>query len=168
VLRVRGIACAILGVAGFAVGFLCPQFQLPGLGAGVIFFFLAASSLSTAAHLARALAPWVNSCVHIEVWGRPLPDSSEKRFEIDSIVAFGAGLLIRVHETASGGSRSLLKIAQPRSGSLGPDRVEIPDARYVSWAGRKLPPDTETKMPALVLTRLIPPRTSDGGEAKAS
>ena len=80
------------------------------------------------------LRPFVKKSVRVEVWGVPLADST---FEIDSAYRFGAGLLIFLR-SASGGRRTLLKVAQPKSASISEDRVEISDARYVQWAGRKL------------------------------
>ena len=161
-LKALGIVFTIVGVVGFVVALLRPQIQLLGVGVGVISFFLAASSFSTAAHLARALVPWVNSRVYVEVWGKPLGDSGEEILEINSIAAFGAGLLIHLSAMPSV-PRSLLKIAQPRSARFEEGRFEIPEARYVSWAGRKLPPVTETRMPALVLTQVeVPSRGSAG------
>ena len=86
----------------------------------------------------------------------PLPASGEPIFEIDSISAFGAGLLIHLR-AASGGPRSLLKIAQPGSARLEGDRLEIGQAAYVSFAGTKLRPAAGKTEPALVLFRRADP-----------
>jgi hypothetical protein len=130
-----------------------PQNELAILFIVVVSFFLTGTLLSRAGRLSKSLAPWVKSRVHVEVWGRPLEGSGEQVFEIDRIAAFGAGLLIHLRPIA-GGPRSLLKIAQPLASRFENGRLEIADARYVSWGGKKLPRGSESKMPALVLARV--------------
>ena len=71
-------------------------------------------------------------------------------FEIDSVAAFGAGLLIHVR-AAAGGPRILLKVAQPHAAIVREDRVEIGNAAYVSWAGGRLKRNVDPHVPALVL-----------------
>ncbi|MGZ5475857.1 MAG: hypothetical protein ACXW29_05390, partial [Thermoanaerobaculia bacterium] len=92
--------------------------------------------------------------VRVEAWGMPLPASSEAIFEIDSVAAFGAGLLIHLRPGSGGRRRSLLKVAQPRSASVGEGRIEIGEAAYVSWAGTKIKRATGTNVPALKLLTL--------------
>ena len=149
-LRIRGILFAILGFAGIAAALLNPRWQLLGIGTALLFLFLSGTALSNAAQIARSLRPLVKEPVRVEVWGAPLPSSGETVYEIDSVTAFGAGLLIHLRAT-SGGPRSLLKVAQPRSVTLDRDRIEISEARYVSWAGTKLKPALDKRTPALVL-----------------
>lgn len=75
--------------------------------------------------------------MRVEVWGAPLPGSGEARYEAASIVAFGAALLIHLR-AVPGGPRILLKVAQPGSGRVKGNRLEIADARYISWNGTRL------------------------------
>ena len=88
--------------------------------------------------------------MRIEVWGNAIPDASQPLFEIDSISAVGAGLLIQVR-AAAGGPRILLKVAQPHAATVEDARVEIDDAAYVSWAGGRLKRSSDAHVPAVVL-----------------
>ncbi|MDQ2979516.1 MAG: hypothetical protein M3R62_09855 [Acidobacteriota bacterium] len=148
--KVRGIVLGILGLAGLAIALLNVQFRFLGLAVGFIFLFLAGTVFSKASRIANSLRPFVQKPVRVEVWGLPLPASGEALFEVDSIAAFGAGLLIHLRAT-SGGPRSLLKVAQPGSARLEDGRIEIGEAAYVSWAGTKLKPGVGGRVPAVVL-----------------
>jgi hypothetical protein len=110
-----------------------------------LLLILSATTLSKANQIASILQPWVKKSVRVEIWGLPL---SEGSFEVESIRAFGAGLLIHLRP-AAGGRQSLLKIAQPKSATISQQRIEINHARYVSWAGKKLTPNASA--PALLL-----------------
>lgn len=147
-LKIRGALFIIFGLAGFAAALLNTQFHFLGVGVAVVCFLIAGTVFSKAYQLANSLRPFVKKFVRVEVWGIPLPASSEAIFEIDSVSAFGAGLLIHLRAT-SGGPRSLLKVAQPKSARLEEGRIEIGEAAYVSWAGTKLKPAVGTNMPAL-------------------
>jgi hypothetical protein len=103
----------------------------------LIVFSIAGTALSKATRFKKLLRPFVKRKVSIEVWGVPIPDLSRPVFEIDSISALGAGLLIHLR-TNSGGPRVLLKIAEPVSTTIHEGHIEISDARYVSFAGMKL------------------------------
>ena len=105
---------------------------------------------SKAMRISRSLRAFVKKVMRVEVWGNAIPDSSRPTFEIESIAAFGAGLLIHVRAT-SGGPRILLKVAQPRSVTVLEDRVEIHAAAYVSWAGGRLKRSVDAQVPAVVL-----------------
>jgi hypothetical protein len=118
--------------------------------AAAVLLFIAATFNSKATLVSRSLRPFVKRSVRIEVWGNAIPDSSQPVFEIDSIAAFGAGLLIHVRAT-SGGPRILLKVAQPRTALVREDRVEIDDAAYVSFAGGRLKRSVDPHVPAVVL-----------------
>jgi hypothetical protein len=149
-LKVRGVLFLILGLAGLAAASLNTRLTLLGLLVGLVSFFISGTLLSRASQIAHSLRPLVRKTVRAEVWGLPLPVSGEAILEIDSISAFGAGLLIHLRP-AAGGPRSLLKVAQPGSARLEEGRIEIGEAAYVSWAGTKLKPAGGTKMPALTL-----------------
>jgi len=116
-----------------------------------VLLFIAGTANSKATRISRSLRPFVKRAVRMEVWGNAIPDSSGRVVEIDSIAAFGAGLLIYVR-AASGGPRILLKVAQPHAATVREDRVEIDDAAYVSFAGGRLKRSSDTHVPALVLT----------------
>jgi hypothetical protein len=88
--------------------------------------------------------------VRTVVWGGILPGIGTSSLEVDSVTSFGAGLLIRLR-TADAGSPLLLKVAQPRGARSLDGRVEIEQARYVSWAGKRLPRSPDAGVPALVL-----------------
>ncbi len=146
----RGILFTVLGLTGLAAALFNTQWHLLGVGVAVVFFFLAGTAFSKATQIASALRRFVKESVRVEVWGAALPPSSGAIFEIDSVAAFGAGLLIHLRATP-GGPRSLLKVAQPGSAKLEEGRIEIGEAAYVSWAGTKLRPAVGTTMPALVV-----------------
>jgi Na+-transporting methylmalonyl-CoA/oxaloacetate decarboxylase gamma subunit len=139
----------ILGLAGLAA-FLSTRWNLVGLGVAVVFLFLAGTAFSNATQIAKAIRRFVKESVRVEVWGAALPASGAVIFEIVSISAFGAGLLIRLRATP-GGPALLLKVAQPRAARLEEGRIEISEAAYVSWAGTRIKAAAGTKMPALVL-----------------
>ncbi len=119
--------------------------------AAAALLIIAGTANSKAMRISRPLRPFVKKSVRIEVWGNPIPDSSRPAFEIDSVAAFGAGLLIHVH-ASSGGPRILLKVAQPRTATVDQDRVEIDDAAYVSWAGGRVKRSVDAHTPAVVFT----------------
>jgi hypothetical protein len=151
-LTVRSSLFALLGAVGLATAAFRPQYRLFGLGVAVIFLFLAATALSRATRIAGSLQSILKRPVGVEIWGAALPDHGDATFEVDSVSAFGAGLLIRLRPPE--GSRKLLKVAQPGPAQLQEGRIEIRDARYVSWAGTKLDRGAGGQQPALVL-RLI-------------
>lgn len=141
------VLCAL---GGFLVASLDKTFSLLGIGVAVACLFIAGSTLSTATQLADSLRASVKRSVRVSVWGLALPPSAETIFEIDSISAFGAGLLIYLR-AMPGGTTGQLKIAQPRSAHLTDDRLEIGEAAYISWSGRNLARAADTKTPALTL-----------------
>lgn len=147
----RGILFTIFGLAALAAAAsVDTKLRFLAVGLALVCFFIAGTVFSKAYQLAESLRPFVKKTVRVEVWGIPVPDSSQPIFEIDSIKALGAGLLIHLRAT-SGGPRSLLKVAQPTSATLREGRIEISEATYVSWAGTKLKRAVGTKMPAVAL-----------------
>lgn len=94
-------------------------------------------ALGKPTRFATSLSPLVGTFVRISVWGRPLPLSGSVPLEVGAVRGVGAGLLIYLRD-APGSRAILLKVAQPRSLSLGQGVVEIREAAYVSWAGTKL------------------------------
>ena len=146
--HLRGIAFLAVGLTALAVALLTTHFRFFAIVLALGCFLVGGTILSQAGQLARSLAPFVTCSVRVEVWGTPLPASDDSPFEVDSIKAVGAGLLIHLRR-GSGGARTLLKVAQPRSARIEEHRVEISQARYVSWAGTRLKPDSGH--PAVVL-----------------
>lgn len=126
------------------------QFQILLIAVGLVCFLVAATALSKAGQLATSLRPLVKRSVLVHVWGLPLPATNDAPFRIESISALSAGL--RVHlRPVSGGPRSFLKVAQPRSARVDDSGVEIRDAAYVSWAGTKIKPNVGSRLAALTL-----------------
>src|SRR6266487_2447600 len=107
--KTRGIALLLLGLAALAVGSSHVPFHAMGIPLGALFLLFGASAFSNASQIARTLRPLVKSSVRVEVWGAPLPGSTDGAFEIDSVSAYGAGLLFYLRP-AGGGARSLLKV----------------------------------------------------------
>lgn len=147
----------MLGLSGLAVAFLNTPWRIPGVGAALVFLFLAGATFSKAAQIASALRGFIKESVRVEVWGVALTASGGTIFEIEAISAIGLGLLVYLRATPDG-VRSLLKIAQPKSAKVEYDRIEISEAAYVSWAGTKLWPAVGAKTPALVLVTRPNPR----------
>jgi hypothetical protein len=96
-----------------------------------------ATSLSQAGRLAVSLRSLRGRAIDALVWGAPVAGSSAVGLRVESVGAVGAGLLIYLSDR--GGSRALLKVAQPRSWRVEDARVIVDDAAYVQWAGRRLP-----------------------------
>ncbi len=118
-----------------------------------ICFFLAGTTFSRATRFKDSLRPFVTRTVRIEVWGARVPDAGLPALEIVSVSSFGAGLLIRLR-SGPGSPQVLLKIAQPASLMVRDDRIEISDAAYVSFAGRKLQRTAMKGVPALTIVHV--------------
>jgi hypothetical protein len=108
----------------------------------VLAFLVLGTSLSNAGRLAASMKPFRSRVVTARVWGAPLPDAGAAAFRVDSVRAAGAGLLVYLSSTA-GGDRILLKVAQPSGGAVEPTQVTIAEARYVQWAGTRIPSTAE-------------------------
>lgn len=119
----------------------------------LIAFFIAGTALIKATRFKKLMRPFVKRNVSIEVWGVPVPDSSRPLFEIDSISAFGAGLLIYLR-ASNDGPRVLLNVAQPVSATAHEDDIKIGDARCVSFAGMKLERVGGSNAVDLIVSRL--------------
>jgi hypothetical protein len=107
--------------------------------------FVVGTRLSAAGSMARPLRALRGETVEVRVWGSPLPGGHR----IDSVRAAGAGLLVLLQ--GAGGEIVLLKIAQPKGYREADKRIEIGDARYVQWAGKRL--KRVDGVPAVVLAR---------------
>src|SRR5258708_15607388 len=118
---------------------LTTQFRFLAVFIAAVAFLLGGTGFSNAGRLATSLAPFVKRSVRVQVWGTSLETAAGSSFDVDSIMAAGAGLLIHLRPGPNG-KRTLLKVAQPRSARLVDCRVEIAEARYVSWGGKKFQP----------------------------
>jgi hypothetical protein len=104
-----------------------------GIVAVAVLGFWLASRLSQAGRIAPTLRDLTGGDASVEIYGMKLPGP----LRVESVTALGAGLL--VHLTPPGGKRTLLKIAQPSPARAEGPRIVISSARYVQWAGRRLP-----------------------------
>ena len=141
----------LLGLAGIWVGLQGPEYRFFGAGLSLFGFFLAASFLGRAGRIAIALKPIVGRTIRVEVWGSPLPASGGALYDVNSIIALGAGLLLHLQPESSDRG-AILKVAQPGAEMLGDERIEIATAAYVQWAGRKIERSPGTTAPALALS----------------
>ena len=98
--------------------------------------FVLATKSSSAGRMTAPLRRLRDAEVDVRVWGSPLPGSGRPSHRVDSVRAFGAGLLIWLQ--VRGGEIILLKIAQPKGLRQEGRRVEIAEARYVQWNGVRL------------------------------
>jgi hypothetical protein len=137
--RLRGSVFLASGLAALSVALSTTQFRFVAIVVGLACFLLGATALSQAGQLVPFLRPFVKRSVRVQVWGAPLPASGGSTFDVDSVMALSAGLLIHLRPS-SGGPRTLLKVAQPGSVRLGDGQVEVGEARYVSWGGTKVTP----------------------------
>jgi hypothetical protein len=93
--------------------------------------FLAATFLSRAGRIASTLGELRGRTVDARVWGTPLGT-----FRVQSVRAVGAGLHFMLE---SEGTATHLKVAQPGPALREEQKLVIHDARYMQWAGRRMP-----------------------------
>ena len=129
--RVLGVVCGLAGVGAIAT------LGAPGIGVAVVAFLVAVTAMSAANRIASSLVGLVGKRVVVEVWGAPIPVTGDRHLVVQSVTAFGAGLLIRLRATADAPG-VLLKVAQPKAAIVSETGAEIHEAAYVSWAGTKL------------------------------
>jgi hypothetical protein len=126
-LLVGGVVSIAAAVSTLSIGFLA---------IAVICLLPLATSLGQAGRLAGSLQDFERRFVNVVVWGASLQGTVGAPLRVETVRAAGAGLLIYL--TSSRASRSLLKVAQPRSWRLENGRLIIDEAAYVQWAGRRL------------------------------
>lgn len=148
---VRGLAFLALVLATISAALLTSQFTFIAVAISAVAFLLAGSVLSNAGQIASSLRPFVRRSVHVAVWGQSLPATDAAAFQVDSIRALGAGLLIHLRP-GLGQPHTLLKVAQPSAARPEDDRIEIAKARYVSWGGVKLKPNAAHPALSLIVT----------------
>jgi xanthosine utilization system XapX-like protein len=136
----RRLAGLGLIVAGVAVGILWASGRTshPFLPVVALLLFLAgASFFSKTSRFAERMRPLVGKSVRAQVWGAELPGHAGVVFRLHSVAAVGAGLHLYLRPLPDG-SPIHLKVAQPRGALLDDCGVELAEAKYVQWAGRKL------------------------------
>ena len=139
--RRRPVAAAftLAGIVGLAAGALWSPARFVGIGIAIICFFIAATLLAKARGMAAPLAVLVRRTVNVAIWGSPLSEANDSGFEVVSVRSLSAALLVHMRPI-SGGRTALLKIAQPDGFADHGGSMEVTNARYVSWAGKKLTP----------------------------
>jgi hypothetical protein len=108
-------------------------FILPAIVMALLCLMFAATKLSRAGRIAPGLQPMLGKPVDIRVWGTPITG-----FRIHTVRAFSAALLFLL-EPVGGGKTTLLKVAQPQPARPDEQGLVIPDARYMQWAGKRMP-----------------------------
>lgn len=144
-----GVVLGGLGVAGLVLAVLNDDFALVGIALALVSFSLAGSALSPAARIAGQLPRLVGKEVRVEVWGNGLEDSVALR--VVAVRVLGAGLHFHLRSTKDGEPHDL-KVAQPKLAEVSDTRLEIAEAAYISWAGRRLDRDSSGRKKALVLS----------------
>jgi hypothetical protein len=121
----------------FATATVIPRFGFIAIFAAVLCLFAVATSLSNAASISRSVRVFLHRPVEILAWDQPLPETADGPCRIESLRAFGAGLHLFIK--CPDGCVKHLKIAQPRAPRIDEHSLQIGQAAYVQWAGRKLP-----------------------------
>jgi hypothetical protein len=132
-LRVAAAAVAFGGLVA-CVATARFVFLIPAIAA----LLLLATSFSEASRSIEPLQDYLQHDAEVRVWGAPLPVPGGTTTTITSVRALGAGLHVFLR-VGPGGKSVDLKIAQPSRARLLPRRFTIESARYVQWAGRRLP-----------------------------
>lgn len=139
--RRRPVAAAftLAGIVGLSSAVLWSPARFIGIGIAIFCFFVAATLLAKARSMVAPLAALVRQTVKVAIWGSPLPEVNDSGFEVVSVRSLSAALLVHMRPR-SGGRTALLKIAQPDGFVDHGGAMEVMNARYVSWAGKKLTP----------------------------
>jgi hypothetical protein len=130
-LSVIAIVAGILWASGHARQPFIPVLAL-------LLFLTAASLFGKTSRFADRLRPLVGNRVRVLAWGAELPGYVGASFSLDKVLALGAGLHIYLRPLPNG-LPIHLKVAQPEGAELDDRHVEIQAAKYIQWAGRKVP-----------------------------
>ena len=136
----RKPAGLVLMAAGVTTGVVWASGRAPHPFVPVValFLFLAGASLFVkTSKLAESLRPLVGKSVLVQVWGAELPGQPGLEFTVHAVRALGPGL--HLYLRPPDGRPTNLKVAQPRDASVSDHGMEIRDAKYVQWRGRKIP-----------------------------
>jgi hypothetical protein len=139
-----------LAVAMFAIATVTTRLAIVPILIAVVALFLLATSLTAALPLSRSLRGFRNRPLRISIWGRSVPEAERSSCQIDSVRVLGAGLHLFLK--CPDQSRAHLKIAQPRAPRIGERTVEIGEAAYVQWNGKRLPRAPEAAAVTLTLS----------------
>lgn len=145
--RMLGAVFGLVGLGALAT------LSLAGIGVAVVAFLVAGTAMSGANRIASSLVGFVGKRVIVDAWGAPIPVTGGSYLVVESVTAFGAGLLIRLRVGADGNG-VLLKMAQPRAATVGDEIAEIREAAYVSWGGTKLTRGARGQERAVIITRV--------------
>jgi hypothetical protein len=129
------VAVSIIAAALWASGRALQPF-LPVLA--LLLLLIAASLFGKTNRFAERLRPLVGRRVRVLAWGAELPGVAGASFNLDKVLAIGPGLHIYLRLLPHGSSVHM-KIAQPIGAKLDDRHIEIHGAKYVQWAGRKIP-----------------------------
>ncbi len=148
-----GTVFVLLGLAMAATAIVASPYRILGPIVGLPLVFVGSSILGRTGQLARALKPFVNSTVRVEVWNAQLTASGDRTFRVDSVTLLGAGLWIYLRSNL-GARRAKLKIAQPTALRFRGGHAEIDFAGYVQWASRRLKSPRGGRAPGTVTLSL--------------
>lgn len=126
-------AGVVLGIV-WAMGWLT---QPIAPAAALLLFLVGASFFGKVGRFAEKLRPFAGKSARVQVWGSDLPGYSGSTFSVQSVQALGAGLHFYLRPLPDG-RPTHLKIAQPRGTTISETGVEIAEAKYIQWAGRKI------------------------------
>jgi hypothetical protein len=104
----------------------------------LLLLVIAASLFGKTNRFADRLRPLVGRKVRVFTWGAELPGVAGASFILDKVLAIGPGLHIYLRLVPHG-SPVHMKVAQPSDAEIDDLQIEIHGAKYVQWAGRKIP-----------------------------
>jgi len=152
-MRRQVIGLALI-LAGLASGMLWATGRIsqPFAPAVALLLFLAGTSFfGSVSRFAERMRQLQGKSVRVQVWGSDLPGAAGAVFTIQSIRAIGPGLHLYLRPLPGGAPRHL-KIAQPVRALMRDGTVEVGDAKYVQWDGRKVKKTEGTTALLLVLS----------------
>ncbi len=136
--RALGLAAAVSG-ALLGIAWATGRVTHPFAPALALLLFLVGASLFPKTHvLAQRMRPLVGESVRVQAWSADLPGHPGAAFRLHSVRALGAGLHLFLAPLPEG-KPIHLKIAQPRQAAVDESGLEIPEAKYVQWHGKKIP-----------------------------
>lgn len=100
-------------------------------------FFLGANFLGKVSEFSERMRPLIGKQVRVHVWGSALRNDSNDEFVLHMVRALGAGLHLYLRPLTNGSPKHL-KVAQPMGATMSAACVEVTEAKYVQWNGRKL------------------------------
>ena len=135
--KLKGWGLAVAGAtlgAVWAIGKMSNPFTPV---AALLLILAGASLFGKASRFAERMSPLVGKKVHARVWDAELAGDPRSEFTIHAVRAIGAGLHLYLQPSA-GGASIHLKVVQPQEVDLDESGVQIGEAKYVQWAGKKI------------------------------